>query len=33
MTKKEQKAIENYINLLLKVTFRICHWDENGQLK
>lgn len=33
MTKKEQKAIENYINLLLKVTFRICHWDERGQLK
>jgi hypothetical protein len=33
MATKEQKAIENYVNLLLKVTFRICHWDENGVLK
>lgn len=33
MTKKEQKAIEKYVDLLLNVTFRLCHWDENGQLK
>ena len=33
MTKKEQKATQNYIDLFLKVTFRICHWDTDGSLK
>jgi hypothetical protein len=33
MSKKEQKAIQNYIDLCLKVTFRICHWDSDGYLK
>jgi len=33
MSQKEQKAIDNFIKLLLKVTFRICHWEEDGTLK
>lgn len=32
MTKKEEKAVNNFIELLLKVTFRICHWNQNGVL-
>lgn len=32
MTKKESKAVQKFINLLLKVTFRICHWDNSGKL-
>ncbi len=33
MTKNEEKAINNFIKLMLNVTFRICHLDENGDLK
>jgi hypothetical protein len=33
MTKAEEKAVKNYVDLLLKVTFRICHWGKDGQLK
>ncbi len=32
MTEKERKAAQNFIDLMLKVTFRICHWNEEGEL-
>jgi hypothetical protein len=32
MTKKERKAAQRFIDLMLKVTFRICHWNQDGAL-
>lgn len=32
MTKKEEKATKRFIDLMLKVTFRICHWNDEGEL-
>ena len=32
MTKKEIKAAQKFVDLMLKVTFRICHWNETGEL-
>lgn len=32
MTEKEKKAAQKFVDLMLKVTFRICHWNENGEL-
>lgn len=33
MTVNEQKALQRFIDLMLKVTFRICNWDKDGKLK
>jgi hypothetical protein len=32
MTKREMKAAQRFVDLMLKVTFRICHWNEKGEL-
>jgi hypothetical protein len=33
MTEKEKKAAQKFVDLMLKVTFRICHWNQDGELK
>lgn len=33
MSTSEKKAMQKFIDLLLGVTFRICHWDQDGALK
>jgi len=32
MSKKEDTAAKMFIDTMLKTTFRICHWNENGEL-
>jgi len=32
MKEQERKARQEFIDLMLKVTFRICNWDKNGNL-
>lgn len=32
MTEKERKNQQKFIDLMLKVTFRICNWDKDGKL-
>ena len=32
MTKKEKTAAQKFVDLMLKVTFRICHWNQDGVL-
>ena len=32
MTKKEKRATQKFVDLMLNVTFRICHWNKDGAL-
>jgi len=32
MTAKEKRAAQKFVDLMLKVTFRICHWNKDGVL-
>lgn len=33
LTEKDKKAVQNYFDFLLTLTFRICHWDKDGNLQ